>query len=67
MIYNRASSPHIAGATGGVIFVCLLDFRKFANFSMKGVCYWVKLDLEYLLEMNSKNIKLVQTELLGKV
>ena len=34
---------------------------------MKGVCYWVKLDLEYLLEMKSKNIKLIQTDLLASL
>ena len=59
VIYNHASSPHIAGATGGVIFFFSSEFRKFTNFYMKGVCYLVMLDLEYLLEMKSKKVKIL--------
>ena len=52
MIYNRASSPQIAGATGGVIF--FLIFESLPNFILKGVCDMAKIDLELLLEKKNE-------------
>ena len=56
MKYNRASSPHLAGATGGLLFL-----ENLPSFIVKGVCDMAKLFLKYLLE---RKLKVTPIELL---